>query len=145
MEAVSLADRVCSPRCSMLQAATNDTAGQDTLLLIHQFHDAFNRHAVDAIMALMTENCVFENTYPPPNGARLEGADAVRAYWQELFQQSPQAHFVVEEVFACAERAVLRWYYSWLASDGSAGHVRGVDIFRVQDGKVAEKLSYVKG
>lgn len=96
-------------------------------------------------MALMTEDCVFENTYPPPDGACLEGAAAVRAYWHELFQQSPHAHFAVEDVFACAERAVLRWRYSWLAADGSAGHVRGVDIFRVRDGKVAEKLSYVKG
>jgi hypothetical protein len=25
------------------------------------------------------------------------------------------------------------------------GSVRGVDVFRVRDGKVAEKLSYVKG
>ena len=25
------------------------------------------------------------------------------------------------------------------------GSIRGVDVFRVQDGKVAEKLSYVKG
>ncbi|MBS1243923.1 MAG: hypothetical protein H6R41_460, partial [Deltaproteobacteria bacterium] len=24
-------------------------------------------------------------------------------------------------------------------------HIRGVDVFRVRDGKVAEKLSYVKG
>ena len=86
-------------------------------------------------MALMTEDCVFENTYPPPDGARLEGAAAVRAYWHDLFQQSPHAHFAVEDVFACAERAVLRWRYSWLAADGSAGHVRGVDIFRVRDGK----------
>ena len=37
-------------------------------------------------------------------------------------------------------RATVRWRYSW--GDGS---IRGVDIFRVQDGKVAEKLSYVKG
>ena len=29
--------------------------------------------------------------------------------------------------------------------DGTPGHVRGVDVFRVRDGKVAEKLSYVKG
>jgi hypothetical protein len=38
------------------------------------------------------------------------------------------------------DRAVFRWHYSW-----GNGHVRGVDIFRVEDGKVAEKLSYVKG
>ncbi|HEX5692705.1 MAG TPA: nuclear transport factor 2 family protein [Roseiflexaceae bacterium] len=129
----------------MRQSPPGDPTDQVTLQIIHQFHAAFNRHAVDEIMALMTEDCVFENTYPPPDGARLEGADAVRAYWHELFQQSPNADFAVEEVFACGERAVLRWRYSWLASDGSAGHIRGVDIFRVRAGKVAEKLSYVKG
>ena len=38
------------------------------------------------------------------------------------------------------DRCTVRWRYSW--GDGS---IRGVDVFRVQDGKVAEKLSYVKG
>jgi hypothetical protein len=35
---------------------------------------------------------------------------------------------------------IVRWRYRW---DG--GHVRGVDVFRVRDGRVAEKCSYVKG
>ena len=35
---------------------------------------------------------------------------------------------------------VTRWRYYF---DG--GHVRGVDVFTVRDGRVAEKLSYVKG
>ena len=129
----------------MQQSPPGDPAEQDTLQAILQFHEAFNRHAVDEIMALMTEDCVFENTYPPPDGARLEGAERVRAFWHELFEQSPHAHFAVEDVFACAERAVIRWRYTWQPSDASAGHRRGVDIFRVRDGKVAEKLSYVKG
>jgi ketosteroid isomerase-like protein len=30
-------------------------------------------------------------------------------------------------------------------SDGQPWHLRGVDVFRVRDGKVAEKLAYVKG
>ena len=38
------------------------------------------------------------------------------------------------------DRVVQRWRYSW-----ADGHVRGVDVFRIRDGKVAEKLSYVKG
>jgi hypothetical protein len=35
---------------------------------------------------------------------------------------------------------VQRWRYSW-----GSGHVRGVDLLSFRDGKVAEKLSYVKG
>lgn len=116
----------------------------DTLTTVERFNEAFNRHDVDAIMALMTEDCVFENTRPAPDGLRLEGSGAVRAYWEKFFSVSPQAHFDTEEIFASGDRCVVRWRYSWV-KHGSPGHVRGVDLFRVRDGRVAEKLSYVKG
>jgi hypothetical protein len=41
--------------------------------------------------------------------------------------------------------AVVRWTHHWQNDDGGPGHVRGVDGFRVRDGKVAQKSSYVKG
>jgi hypothetical protein len=47
-------------------------------------------------------------------------------------------------MFAAGDRCVVRWRYDWVR-EGEAGHVRGVDLFRVREGKVAEKLSYVKG
>jgi hypothetical protein len=40
---------------------------------------------------------------------------------------------------------VLRWRFEWTEDDGSPGHVRGVDVLRFRDGRVSEKLSYVKG
>jgi predicted SnoaL-like aldol condensation-catalyzing enzyme len=61
-----------------------------------------------------------------------------------FFQRSPQALFETEEVFATGDRCVVRWVYRWVR-EGKAGYVRGVDLFRVADGRVAEKLSYVKG
>ena len=117
---------------------------EQTLATIHRFNEAFNRHDVDAVMALMTEDCVFDNTRPPPDGERMVGQAAVRAFWVELFRRSPQARFETEEIFAAGDRCVVRWTYHWV-KEGKPGHVRGVDIFRVRDGKVAEKLSYVKG
>lgn len=129
----------------MAPSPSIDPDSQQTLQLLQQFHLAFNQHAVDQIMALMTEDCVFETTYPPPDGVRLEGQAAVRAYWEQLFRESPQAHFAIEELFASAQRGVIRWRYTWVDAQGQADHVRGVDIFRVRAGKVAEKLSYVKG
>ena len=117
---------------------------EQALATIHRFNEAFNRHDADAVMALMTEDCVFDNTRPPPDGERMVGQAAVRAFWVELFRRSPQARFETEEIFAAGDRCVVRWTYHWV-KEGKPGHVRGVDIFRVQDGKVAEKLSYVKG
>ena len=118
---------------------------ESTAAIITRFNDACNRHDVDAIMAAMTADCVFENTVPPPDGARFEGQAAVRGFWEGLFAASPQAAFEIEEIVACGDRAVSRWRYRWVAADGSAGHVRGVDLFRLRGGLIAEKLSYVKG
>jgi ketosteroid isomerase-like protein len=117
---------------------------EQTLATIHRFNDAFNRHDVDAVMGLMTDDCVFDNTRPAPDGERIVGQAAVRAFWAEFFRRSPHARFDPEEIFAAGDRCVVRWTYHWV-KDGKPGHVCGVDIFRVQDGKVAEKLSYVKG
>jgi len=96
-------------------------------------------------MRAMTDDCVFENTLPPPDGERFEGQAQVRGVWERLFRSSPSAVFEAEEVFAAGDRCVVRWLYRWTERDGKPGHIRGVDVCRVRDGKVAEKLSYVKG
>lgn len=113
--------------------------------LLTRFSNAFGAGDVDAIMSLMTDDCVFEATSPAPDGGRHEGAAAVRRVWEELFTGTADASFATEEAFACEDRGVLRWRFSWTEADGSPGHVRGVDVLRFRDGKVSEKLSYVKG
>jgi len=118
--------------------------GDETARVVQRFNEAFNRHDVDAVMALMTDDCIFENTRPRPDGERYEGAAAVRGFWEQFFARSPEAHFGAEEVFAAGDRCVVLWVYTWV-KDGVPGHVRGVDVFTVRDGRVAGKLSYVKG
>jgi ketosteroid isomerase-like protein len=109
------------------------------------FIAAFGRGDVDAIMALMTDDCVFEATGPAPDGLRHEGAADVRSVWESLFTETGSPAFTAEESFVAGDRGVLRWRFDWVAPDGSPGHVRGVDVVRLRDGKVCEKLSYVKG
>lgn len=121
---------------------TPDEATRD---LIERFNEALNRHDIDAVMALMTPDCLFENTFPAPDGERYHGQEDVRGFWRQLLAASPQARFTTEELFTAGDRAVARWRYAWVDAEGRAGHVRGVDLFRVRDGLVAEKLSYVKG
>ena len=115
-----------------------------TLAAIEKFNAAFNRHDVDGVMDAMTEDCLFENTAPAPDGGRVSGAVAVRAMWEKFFTANPDAVFEAEEMFAAGDRCVVRWVYR-KTKDGKPWHLRGVDVFRVKEGKVAEKLSYVKG
>ena len=121
-----------------------DPVSAATVAAVDRFNEAFNRHDVSAVMDMMTEDCVFDSTRPPPDGERFEGQVAVRRFWEEFFRRSPEARFETEEMFAAGDRCVVRWVYHWVR-DGTPGHIRGVDVFRVRDGKVAEKLSYVKG
>jgi ketosteroid isomerase-like protein len=107
--------------------------------VLDAFGQAWADHDLDAAIALTTEDCVFESTSPGPDGARAVGHDAVRVAWAPIFADAA-ARFEEEEMVIAGDRAVQRWTYHW---DG--GHVRGVDVFRLRDGRVAEKLSYVKG
>jgi ketosteroid isomerase-like protein len=111
-----------------------------TVAAVARFNAAFERHDTDAVMAAMTDDCAFESTGPAPDGERHEGAAAVRAVWEQFFGSNASARFETEEQFAVGDRCVIRWRYDW-----REGHVRGIDVFRVRNGLVAEKLSYVKG
>jgi lactoylglutathione lyase len=117
----------------------------DPIAVVTYFNDALNAHDADAMMRLMTADCVFENTFPPPDGARYEGQAAVRGFWESFFAGSGGARIEIEELHVMGERCVMRWRYSWVDSDGQPGHIRGVDIYTLRDGLIAEKLSYVKG
>ena len=113
--------------------------------LVLAFNAAFNRHDVPAMMALMSDDCRFEDTAPAPDGAVHEGKEAVTRHWERFFAASPHARFTTEEIVGMGDRCVVRWRYDWVDEGGRAGHVRGIDLFRARDGLLVEKLSYVKG
>ena len=117
---------------------------EDSLSVVNHFSEAFERCDVDAIMALMTDDCIFEGTSPAPDGERCAGQAAVRAFWVRFFANTESPKFTAEDTFGAGDRVTVRWRFTW-GEGGSGGYVRGVDVFRVRDGKVAEKLSYVKG
>jgi ketosteroid isomerase-like protein len=125
--------------------AAQDEVTAATVAAIERFNIAFNNRDVPGVMAAMTDDCVFESTSPQPDGARFEGQTAVRKVWEDFFGSSPGATFETEELFATGDRCVVRWLYRWTDEEGKDGHIRGVDVFRVRDGKVSEKLAYVKG
>lgn len=110
-----------------------------------EFNEAFNRHDVPSMMQLMSDDCVFENTDPAPDGEVFTGKAAITQFWQGFFRQSSHAHIEIEEIFGLGARCIMRWRYGWTDPTGQQGHVRGVDIFRVENGLIREKLSYVKG
>ena len=122
-----------------------DELENEVIKIVLRFNEALNRGEVEEMMRLMTPDCVFENTYPPPDGKRYEGQAEVRAFWAEFFRSSHGARIEIEEIFAQGERCVMRWTYHWTEAGGKTGHIRGIDLYKLEGGQIAEKLSYVKG
>lgn len=115
-----------------------------TRAAIDAFNGAFNRHDADALAPLLTDDTVFEDTSPAPDGRRVEGKAAVIEFWRAWFARNSDAQFEAEEVIISGNRATVLWVYHKMRN-GEPWHLRGVDIFTVRDGKVAAKLAYVKG
>ena len=142
---VFLLGGLCSPREIPMGYEQNvQSQEQATRTTIDSFNQAFNRHDANGLAAFLTEDTVFEDTSPAPDGRRIDGKSAVVEFWRGWFVRNPDARFEAEEVIVSGSRATVRWVYRKMR-DGHPWHLRGVDVFTVRDGKVAAKLVYVKG
>jgi ketosteroid isomerase-like protein len=134
-----------APADALLAAFGRDPRWSPAFPVVERFGAAFDEGDLNAVMALVTDDIVFESTSPAPDGGRFEGSAAVRAEWERLFADTDDPHFETEESVVLGDRAVVRWRYSWREASGERGHIRGVDVLRLRDGKIAAKQSYVKG
>jgi len=112
---------------------------------LDEFAKAWNRHDLDAIMSMMTDDCIFEASAGDlVTGERYEGQDAVRAGCAAVFEQFPDAHWGGARHFATGNRGVSEWTFTGTRLDGKRVEVNGCDLFTFRDGKIAVKNSYRK-
>ena len=143
---VFLLGSLCSPREVPMRSSEQNVQSQEqsTRTTIDRFNEVFNRHDADGLAAFLTDDTVFEDTSPAPDGRRIEGKAAVVEFWRGWFARNADARFEAEEVIVSGSRATVLWVYRKMRN-GQPWHLRGVDVFTVRDGKVAAKLAYVKG
>ena len=117
----------------------------DTIKLLDAFGGAFNRHDLDALMALMTEDCVFLSSAGAGfEGTRFEGQAAVRAAFAEVFKAMPDAQWNDPRHFIDGDRACSEWRLTATLPDGSKFDRFGCDLFHLRDGKIHVKNSLRK-
>jgi taurine dehydrogenase small subunit len=128
------------------QTVTNTPRSDaDSLKLLQHFADAWNRHDLDALMSMMTDDCVFEaSAGSEVNGERSEGKQAVRAAYAAVFETFPDAHWADARHFVAGNRGVSEWTFTGTRKDGKRVEVTGCDLFTFRDGKIAIKNSYRK-
>jgi ketosteroid isomerase-like protein len=116
-----------------------------TVEFLDAFAQAFNRHDVPAILAAMTEDCVFEaSAGPDVCGRRYEGPHEVGKAFAEVFETFPDAQWRDARQFFVGDRGLLEWTFSGTRADGTRVEVTGCDVFTFRGGKIAVKNSYRK-
>src|SRR5579885_2565251 len=104
----------------------DQTVEHATRAAIDRFNEAFNRHDADALAKTLTDDTVFEDTSPAPDGRRVAGKKDVVEYWRGWFGRNADARFEAEEMFVSGDRAVVLWVYHKMRN-GQPWHLRGVD------------------
>jgi ketosteroid isomerase-like protein len=109
------------------------------------FCDAFNRHDLDALMAHMTEDCIFDaSAGSEQHGTRYVGRDAVRTGFADVFASFPDSQWEEGRHWISGDRGVSEWVFRGTRLDGTRVEVNGCDLFTFRDGKIAVKDSFRK-
>ena len=107
--------------------------------------DAFNRHDLDAIMALFVDDCAFESPRgPDPWGRRFRGREEVREGLGARFRGIPDVHYEGRGDFVAGDRGVSEWTLSGTTVQGETLEVHGCDLWTFDGDLVAKKDSYWK-
>lgn len=109
------------------------------------FTETFNRHNIESMMQLISDDCVMEDFTGAPDGNKYSGKQEITRFWKDSFRLSPNIHIEIEDIFGFGYRCIMRWKSKWINDSGENKYIRGVDIFKVRDDLICEKLSYVKG
>ena len=121
-------------------------ARAELIKAVEKWNQSWDNHDLEGVLALFHEDIVFENW----TGARVEGKEAMRVAWQPWFSNHGGFRFIPEDLFVDeAEQKILyRWTLEWPSLEkGYAGKPekrRGVDLLHFRDGKIIEKLTYLK-
>ena len=106
---------------------------------------AWSRHDLDAIMEMMTMECVYESSGgEDPWGRRYTGAAQVREAYADLLELLPDIRFQNARHFVAGDRGVSEWTMLATRPDGTRIDSHGCDLFEFRDGKIHRRDSYRK-
>lgn len=110
-----------------------------------EIFEAFNRHDADAVVARMTEDCVFDTVGGSDvHGTRIQGRAAVRDAFAAVWAGMPDAHWEVTRHTIAGDRAFSEWTFTGTDRQGMRTEAEGVDLFTFDGPRVAGKRAFRK-
>jgi steroid delta-isomerase-like uncharacterized protein len=112
----------------------------DHRTLVENYLEMLNTHDADLVDAFVAEGYVNHNVLV------ADGREANRAFWAGFFTGLPDVAVTMEDVVVAGDRVVGRFVYRGthtgellgIPATGAAVEMRSIDIWRVEDGLLAE-------
>jgi steroid delta-isomerase-like uncharacterized protein len=113
--------------------------------MIERYLTAFNEQDVDALPKLVTEDVLVQGLIGAEGD--VNGIEEYEEWWRETLSGIPDAHIEIDDYFESGERAAARWTFTGTQKEGLFGlpatnraiQITGLALFRMEDGKIAEK------
>ena len=113
---------------------------------VEQFNMVWNGHDIDGILAMMTDDVIFEASFgKDPWGSRVVGKPALRAFLEQMIERIPDVRWDEIRHFAHPDLVTVEWLTSGTPRGGAPYKVEGCDILTIRGGRIAAKRSYRKG
>ncbi len=118
---------------------------QPDTAFLQAFSDALNRHDIDAVMSMMTEDCVFHAIAGPDlQGKSFVGQAEVRQGLENAWKTAPDASWVDAEHHVIGDKGFTESTYMGTSIDGVRSEARMIDAFTFRDGKIEVKNAFRK-
>jgi steroid delta-isomerase-like uncharacterized protein len=120
----------------------NDT---EAIRLMEAHAAAWNAHDIDALLAVVTEDCVFDAAAGrTPSGERHVGHDALRKAFASIWETFPDAQWTDAVHSICGNHGVSVWTFRGTRVGGQMIEARGLDLLWFREGRICHKDTFRK-
>ncbi len=120
----------------MSDNAANNLSQANQAVVLRYMQEVINGRNLDALDEVMAEDWIAHNPGEP------NGRDNLKQFFGGMFAQFPEIHADVKRVIAAGDIVVVQSHYTsspqHRGNDWAPGSGAVVDIFRLEDGKIAE-------
>jgi ketosteroid isomerase-like protein len=114
----------------------------DPQTVVDRLVRATNDHDLDALVGCFAED--YRNDTPVHPARSFRGADQVGRNWEQIFAFVPDLQATVVGRATAGDTAWTEWEMTGTRPDGTAHEMRGVIVFRVQDGLVSSARFFLE-
>lgn len=111
---------------------------------LSEFSDAWARHDVNGLCAMITDDCVYSASVGPEPGETFKGADAVRKGFAQVIAHDEKGKRVAGPSWIFGNVGFAHWEFHFPQKSGAPRIVRGIDYFEFEGDRIRRKDAFRK-